>query len=1478
MGAVENSVVVSQTHISAGDEPRVLCIIHNTQNAENKLTMNLPSSTSCEQLISEVANKLNVACNAVELYYESPVTGDNDQNQIPVHSLPDKNLGELCAGGSSRNKFFVCIKDGQNLVAAPPDSSDTPSNIINEATTTVMRASADNKDIYNSDTYAQNTSGTSSYSSASSVLKSDTGYVGLVNQAMTCYLNSLLQTLYMTPEFRNAVYRWEHEGNGDEAVKSIPYQLQRLFLQLQTSTKRAVETTDITRSFGWDSSEAWQQHDVQELCRVMFDALEKNWKNTDQANLITQLYQGKIKDYVKCLKCGSESARTDTYLDIPLVVRPFGANIGYSSVEEALHAFVEHEILSGTNQYFCEKCNCKCDAHKGLKFLTFPYLLTLQLKRFDFDYSTMHRIKLNDRMSFPERLELAQFIDGENEKDALLSKEAGDATGLGEHRESGVSGCCPTSADTPPDEAVDEGIDIGEGATGTSGTGSSDVTRMPSDFSDAGRHGATPHVSNEVEPFVYELFSIMVHSGGASGGHYYAYIKSFKDQQWYSFNDQHVYRIMQDDIEKTFGGSSYGNSYYSSYSSSANAYMLMYRQIDPTRNKDFMQQEDFPPHLKKELQGLKMREEEEFAQKELERNTCKIKLYYLDFDTQRYVESKLEVHKNKTLAEATDIAYKQLRPPGIKLSDFRLVKFDSVHEYIERSFDNELSLPIYQVLGGVKSVYNFDLLAETKFPCEEFTSYNSGDFMIRVHNVDLTTELIGFPQIIRASPSSTVAELKQIIATKLKLPANSMRCVIEKYYNHLCLLDVPTSTLHAEGFQKTNKMFIECTCPADGELKFSNSRLYALLDRHQHTMRLSVSVPKMPYSLRKVCLAPRSDDGLDYATAGDSRSTDMDEGIGESEVDVQSNAAVDTDPTCPLTCPSSVSDQAPAASATSTLTVVDSLQGQKELMSGIVGNSLPGSDVNVSSVSAGTVADDTVLQEDDEQFEAVDSHLFVDTSITGNIEASGGQDEDVGSPSLYVRSASQSLSQDSGSSQTVEVGDDSHTASPSPVDDFDHPESSSPSPPPSPPANNDISGNPTMLPFDDGTSCLPPSQLNAGCGDVDDDAKDAATAKESGEDWDRDTLDLKADDQVVPESDGNYYCFVEPTVFPLGYERTLTVHVDRRISLKALKAALESFVGVDSDNFKVYKVSQSGQEIEETRSSETLNNYPNDAQINIKYGRALKLGEYRVQVYQLVVNDPEPMKFMVEVILARGMTVLDAKKVIVEELEAQRQLKVDVSRCRLRRKNWKMPSHIHTNNLALLDDGLSSALNPEILFEILDGDENLPAEREPNHLSIYVRRWWPSKYQIDPFHEIFVDNPTIENTLSKISALSDIPVNNICIAKPKGTFPYDISVIEVDKDMDWDPNVSQISQWPLSIVDDGAVLFYKDRMEELMELSDEQKKQLQQRENSRLMKHNTSSVPYLHRKERALKIYTVDSPTLKPKNSATSAADPLPLD
>ena len=32
-------------------------------------------------------------------------------------------------------------------------------------------------------------------------------------------------------------------------------------------------------------------------------------------------------------------------------------------------------------------------------------------------------------------------------------------------------------------------------------------------------------------PWVYELFAVLIHSGSALGGHYYAYIRSFADGQ-----------------------------------------------------------------------------------------------------------------------------------------------------------------------------------------------------------------------------------------------------------------------------------------------------------------------------------------------------------------------------------------------------------------------------------------------------------------------------------------------------------------------------------------------------------------------------------------------------------------------------------------------------------------------------------------------------------------------------------------------------------------------------------------------------------------------------------------------------------------------------------------------------------------------------------------------------------------------------------
>lgn len=58
-------------------------------------------------------------------------------------------------------------------------------------------------------------------------------------------------------------------------------------------------------------------------------------------------------------------------------------------------------------------------------------------------------------------------------------------------------------------------------------------------------------------------------------------------------------QISKEDIEKSYGGSLGTRTFYSSaYSSSTNAYMLMYRQIDSHRNAKPIIREEFPEHIK----------------------------------------------------------------------------------------------------------------------------------------------------------------------------------------------------------------------------------------------------------------------------------------------------------------------------------------------------------------------------------------------------------------------------------------------------------------------------------------------------------------------------------------------------------------------------------------------------------------------------------------------------------------------------------------------------------------------------------------------------------------------------------------------------------------------------------------------------------------------------------------------------------------
>ncbi len=81
--------------------------------------------------------------------------------------------------------------------------------------------------------------------------------------------------------------------------------LQRVFYNLQTSSK-AVTTTALTKSFGWDGVEAFVQHDVQEFSRVLMDNLEAKMRKSLPAGhekdptTVNTLFEGAMKSYIRC--------------------------------------------------------------------------------------------------------------------------------------------------------------------------------------------------------------------------------------------------------------------------------------------------------------------------------------------------------------------------------------------------------------------------------------------------------------------------------------------------------------------------------------------------------------------------------------------------------------------------------------------------------------------------------------------------------------------------------------------------------------------------------------------------------------------------------------------------------------------------------------------------------------------------------------------------------------------------------------------------------------------------------------------------------------------------------------------------------------------------------------------------------------------------------------------------------------------------
>ena len=111
------------------------------------------------------------------------------------------------------------------------------------------------------------------------------------------------------------------------------------------------------------------------------------------------------------MDCGHKRYNEFYYNNIQLEIK------GFNNIEDSFKNYCKTEIMDGDNKINCEICNIKRTCHKRQMFKSLPNILVIALKRFEFDYDTMERIKLNSYFNFPFELDMKDYlIEDNNEK------------------------------------------------------------------------------------------------------------------------------------------------------------------------------------------------------------------------------------------------------------------------------------------------------------------------------------------------------------------------------------------------------------------------------------------------------------------------------------------------------------------------------------------------------------------------------------------------------------------------------------------------------------------------------------------------------------------------------------------------------------------------------------------------------------------------------------------------------------------------------------------------------------------------------------------------------------------------------------------------------------------------------------------------------------------------------------------------------